>query len=162
MARKSMYFAVLILAAAFSQGCATIMHGSTQNVMVTSSPPGATVVVDGGMRFKSPVEINLSRKENHTVELSLDGYQKELVEVRSVTSGAVFGNIVAGGLVGWAVDSSSGGAYRLVPEVIKIDLRPMSAESKSPAKTEVKTTESPASAMTEVKAPETQKEPAQP
>lgn len=158
MRRKSIDLAVVLLIVAFSQGCATIINGSTQQVMVISSPPGANVLVDGGMRFKTPVEINLGRKETHTVEISMDGYQKEVVEVRSVTSGAVFGNILAGGLVGWAVDSSSGGAYRLVPEVIKVELRPMLAEPRTPAMTDANTTEMPAPTMTEIKAPETPKE----
>src|SRR5262249_14359471 len=131
---KSIYFAVLILAAVFWQGCATIMHGSTQQVTVTSTPVGANVLVDSGMRFKTPAAIMLSRKETHTIEISMDGYQTETVDIKRVTSDAAFGNLLFGGLIGAAVDTSSGAAYRLEPEDIRIDLRPIPVETESAPK----------------------------
>jgi hypothetical protein len=136
MGGKKILFAIILLAAAaYAPGCATIMHGSTQQVTVTSRPVGAMVVVDGGLRYRTPTILTLSRKESHTVEISYDGYQTETVDIKRVSSGAVFGNILAGGLIGYAVDSSSGGAYRLEPEQISIDLRPIptAAESAPPA-----------------------------
>jgi hypothetical protein len=131
---------VLLAAAAFAQGCATIMHGSTQQVMINSTPMGANVIVDGGMRFKTPAAISLSRKDSHIVEISMDGYQTETVDIRRVTSGAAFGNLLFGGLVGVAVDASSGGAYRLEPEDIRVDLRavPIPVAENAPAVTDVK------------------------
>lgn len=139
MARKSLYFAVLILAVVFWQGCATIMHGSTQQVTVNSTPVGANVLVDGGMRFKTPAAIMLSRKDTHTIEISMDGYQTETVDIKRVLSGAMAGNILFGGLIGAAVDSSSGAAYRLEPESIQVDLRPNPVATEStPAVVDVK------------------------
>jgi hypothetical protein len=111
------------------QGCATIMHGSTQQITVTSFPPVAIVLVDGGMHFKTPAVLELARKDAHTVEISLEGYQTELVDIRPTSNDAVMGNIIAGGLIGLMVDNSSGGAYRLVPEVIQMSLRPTPAEA---------------------------------
>jgi hypothetical protein len=137
MGGKKILFAIILLAAAaYAQGCATIMHGSTQQVTVTSRPMGANVLVDGGLRYKTPAILSLSRKESHTVEISYDGYQTETVDIKRVTSGAVYGNILAGGLIGYAVDSSSGGAYRLEPEQISVDLRQIptaAVESAPPA-----------------------------
>jgi hypothetical protein len=115
------------------------MHGSTQQITVNSFPSGATVLVDGGMRFRTPAVFELSRKDSHRVEISLDGYESEIVDIRQVSNDMVFGNIVAGGLIGLAVDNSSGSSYRLEPEVIKVNLRPLAAETqKAPAMTDAK------------------------
>jgi hypothetical protein len=134
MAGKKILGLSLIVAAAFAQGCATIMHGSTQQVTVNSTPMGANVLVDGGMHFKTPAAIMLSRKETHTIEISMDGYESEIVDIKRVLSGATAGNLLFGGLIGAAVDTSSGGAYRLEPEEIKIDLRPIPAAAESAPK----------------------------
>lgn len=46
-----------------AQGCATLMQGTTQQIMVSSTPSGATVMVDRSMRFTTPAALDLSRKE---------------------------------------------------------------------------------------------------
>ena len=56
-------------------GCGTIIHGTTQQVGVSSSPSGADVVVDRIDQGSTPVTVDLSRKDKHTVKLSLDGYE---------------------------------------------------------------------------------------
>jgi hypothetical protein len=59
------------------------------------------------------------------LEFSLDGYHPETVEIRNVSSSMPMGNLIAGGLIGFAVDHSSGAAFRLVPEVVHVSLRPL-------------------------------------
>lgn len=125
---KLQHGSVWLLLLVLTQGCATLMQGSTQQVVVTSTPSGATVVVDRSMRFTTPAALELARRESHTLELSLEGYHPETVNVRSVASGMVAGNILAGGLIGFAVDHSSGAAFRLVPEVVQVSLRPIAPE----------------------------------
>jgi hypothetical protein len=51
-----------------------------------------------------------------------------VVDISAVSSAMSMGNIIAGGLVGFAVDHSSGAAFRLVPEVVHVDLRPVTPE----------------------------------
>ena len=106
-------------------GCATIIHGTTQDISVVTDPSGADLLVDGRERYKSPAKIILSRKNDHFIEITMDGYQKETVTIKSVLSGAVAGNIIAGGLIGWGIDAASGGQYRLVPDHIDVRLRPL-------------------------------------
>ena len=96
--------------------------------MVSSTPSGATVIVDRSMRFTTPTALYLARNESHTLEISLEGYHPETINLRSVSSYMVAGNIIAGGLIGYAVDQSSGAAFRLVPEVVKVSLRPVAPE----------------------------------
>lgn len=82
----------------------------------------------GSNVFEPPPLVELSRKESHRLEISFDGYHPETVEIVKVSNSAVAGNIIAGGLIGLAVDYSSGSAYRLVPDVVKVALRPVVEE----------------------------------
>ena len=50
-------------------------------------------------------------------------YHPEYVAITHVISGAVAGNILAGGLIGWGVDAMTGAQYRLVPEIVNVHLR---------------------------------------
>jgi PEGA domain-containing protein len=144
MRQKILLLAIVIAAAAFAQGCATITHGSTQQITIDSNPIGATVLIDGGMRFTTPTVVPLSRKDPHTIVISLEGFATETVDVRSVTSDAVYGNILFGGLIGYAIDSSNGASKRLDPEVIKLDLRPLPKEpEKAPPPTAVEQSTNP-------------------
>jgi hypothetical protein len=113
-------------------GCATIIHGTTQDIGVSTDPSGAEVLVDGQERYKSPTKITMKRKDDHMVEVSLEGFQKETINIKSVVSGAVAGNILAGGLIGWGIDAASGGQYRLVPENIDVRLRPIATQAGKP------------------------------
>ncbi|MBI2989540.1 MAG: PEGA domain-containing protein [Deltaproteobacteria bacterium] len=126
--RKTKHVLYVLLAALFLQGCASIMQGSTQHISVTTVPSGATVLVNGIQRFTSPAMIELPRRESHRLDISLEGYHPEVVDVRHVPSNMTAGNIIAGGLVGYFVDQSTGAAFRLVPEVVQINLRPLAPE----------------------------------
>ena len=82
------------------------------------------------------MNVILKRKFDHIAEISKEGYQKETVNIKSVLSGAVAGNIIAGGLIGWGVDAASGAQWRLVPETINLRLRPEVAQTKVAPPTE--------------------------
>lgn len=104
-------------------GCATIIHGTTQEVAITSVPDGADVRV-GDFKGTTPTKVELSRKTSHIAQISKQGFKTETVKLERVVSGAVAGNILAGGLIGWGIDAASGGQYRLVPENIHVVLQP--------------------------------------
>jgi len=104
-------------------GCSTIVNGTSQAVSISSDPPGARVEVDGNMRGSTPISIDLKRKSNHLVTITLDGYQAEQISINKVISGAVAGNIIAGGFIGWGVDAISGAQYKLKPDTIAVVLR---------------------------------------
>ncbi len=109
-------------------GCASIMHGTTQQIAVSSSPTGAKVTVNGMDRGVTPVIADLKRKDNHVVRVTLDGYQPfEMALTRSV-SGWVWGNLVFGGIPGLAIDAISGGLYKLSPEQVMAQLQHDDAE----------------------------------
>lgn len=97
-------------------GCATIMHGKTQSVGISSIPEGATVTVDNQPVGTTPVFADLKRKDEHVVRISLEGYTTATLTLSRKTSGWVWGNILFGGLIGLAVDAITGGLYKLEPE----------------------------------------------
>lgn len=99
-------------------GCATIMHGTTQGVGLSSNPSNARITVNNQPMGTTPTVLKLSRKDNHIVRMELDGYQPFEATLTRSTSGWVFGNIVFGGLIGLAVDAMSGGLYKLTPEQV--------------------------------------------
>lgn len=113
----------LLLQLLILAGCASIMHGTTQQIAVSSSPTGAKVAVNGMDRGVTPVIADLKRKDNHVIRVTLEGYQPfEMALTRSV-SGWVWGNIVFGGIIGLAVDAISGGLYKLSPEQVTAQLQ---------------------------------------
>jgi hypothetical protein len=99
-------------------GCATIIHGTQQDVGISSTPSGATVTIDNTEKGVTPVVSKLKRKENHTVKIQLAGYQPFETTLTHSVSGWVWGNIAIGGLIGLAVDAMSGGIYKLTPEQV--------------------------------------------
>lgn len=103
-------------------GCATIMHGTSQEIGIQSKPTGATVAIDNREYGKTPVVAKLARKDNHTVHFTLEDYQPLDATITRSTSGWVWGNIVFGGLIGLAVDAISGGLYKLSPEQVEAEL----------------------------------------
>ena len=104
--------------------CATIINGTTQRIPVDSNPQGATVCVNGNVEGCTPTTIEVKRKRDHLLTLSKEGYQTESFQLQHVLSGAVAGNLVAGGFIGWGVDACSGGQYRIVPETVYVDMKP--------------------------------------
>lgn len=122
MHRYLSQYLVAAFALAFVVGCGTIIHGSTQQVSVASNPSGAQVEIDGLNKGTTPVTAELSRKDQHTVKLDLDGYEPYELIVNRKVSGWVAGNIIFGGLIGLAVDAISGGMYKLDPAEVQAAL----------------------------------------
>lgn len=134
---------VFICFSSLLYGCATIMHGTSQEIGVSSTPSGATVSVDNMSMGETSTFVNLSRGDNHIVKVEMPGYVPFEMTITRQTSGWVWGNIVFGGLIGLLIDAGSGGLYDLNPEQVHCELkaknpnnlfkqvRDMSVESKS-------------------------------
>jgi len=112
--------------------CATIMHGTNQDVGISSTPTGATVWIDNTQKARTPFIAKLSRRNNHVIEFQLDGYQPFAATMTHSVSGWVWGNIAFGGLIGFAVDAISGGIYKLTPDQITGTLAAKNAMTEKP------------------------------
>ncbi len=104
-------------------GCATILKGTHQEIPVATDPTNAAVLVDGVRQGSTPTKLNLARKSSHVITLELAGYESESVTLKPSIGGAVAGNIIAGGIIGWGVDAGTGAQYNLNPDSINIRLR---------------------------------------
>lgn len=120
---KQIYnFILTIVTAMILTSCATVINGPYQQVPISSNPLGADVCVDGYYIGVTPTVVCLQRKNPHIVSLSKQGFYEQNHYVDPCIGGAVFGNIIAGGLIGWGVDAYTGSQYNLCPEAISADL----------------------------------------
>jgi hypothetical protein len=105
-----------------TSGCALVVNGTTQRIGVSSTPPGATVMIDNQQRVVTPASILLARDESHTFFFKKEGYQDDSFVITSDTSGWVWGNVLIGGLLGAAVDFSTGAARKLSQDSVHVTL----------------------------------------
>jgi hypothetical protein len=130
--------AAVVCSSALSGSCATIIHGSSQDLAISSNPSGATVTVDGQPAGKTPVIAKLGRGDTHKIRIELPGYEPYETAVTKSVSGWVWGNVLFGGLIGLAVDAISGGLYYLNPEQVQGEMRKSDTEPNAvPAKATV-------------------------
>jgi hypothetical protein len=115
-------FAILTLLVAISAGCASIIHGTSQDVGVNSVPSGARVLVDNQPLGATPIVAHLKRSDNHIIQISMNGYEPVKLTVTKKVSGWIAGNIIFGGLIGLAVDAIDGAMYQLTPEQVAANL----------------------------------------
>jgi hypothetical protein len=69
--------------------------------------------------------IELKRDENHSFVFHKDGYQDSSATVTSGTSGWVWGNLLAGGIVGGVVDFATGAAYKFSDDTLSVNMTPL-------------------------------------
>ena len=113
----------LVIAGLFTlSGCATVMHGANQDLVVNTEPQGTSVKLTNGYTCISPCKVELPRRHDLRVDISLTGYRSVYVLVQSKLSGGSFGNLIAGGLVGGLVDGASGASNKLSPNPVSVRL----------------------------------------
>jgi hypothetical protein len=94
--------------------CSTIIEGRSQQVMINTNPSGADCdIFRNGDKIASvndtPGSTYIEKtKYDIKIECDKDGYETATYMNHSGTAGATWGNIVAGGGIGWAVDSATG------------------------------------------------------
>ncbi|MDE4130609.1 hypothetical protein PXK18_18350 [Phaeobacter gallaeciensis] len=115
-------FILLFVSVFLFTACASIVEGDQQSVSVeTPDCPKAKCVLSNeqGSYYisstPSSVIVNKSRSPL-SVKCSKNDYD-ELISIESGTEGVAFGNILAGGIIGAAVDMSTGAAYVYPPTI---------------------------------------------
>lgn len=107
---------VIISALVILSGCATIIHGSKEDIGISSSPTNASVTIDNKAMGKTPLSVKLTRKDLHVIKINMDGYKPYELQVSRKVSGWIAGNVIFGGLIGLAVDAIDGALYQLSPD----------------------------------------------
>jgi hypothetical protein len=117
------YAALSVAVLPWFTGCASIMSGRHSEVTINTNPSRAHVVVRDhrGQEVASvntPGKVTLKRKERvifparYTATIEAPGYHAATIPIRSTINPWILGNVVAGGLVGLAVDNVTGAAWR--------------------------------------------------
>jgi uncharacterized protein YceK len=128
---------LLVVFLAFSYltlgGCATIINGTTQKIPVNTTPQGATANNQDVVGCITPCSIELKRNQDHIITVSKEGFENQSVTFKHVLSPAGLGYILLPfGLIGAAVDAANGSLYRLTPEAINLELKPVIAKLENP------------------------------
>lgn len=125
--------AAIGIVALLNTGCATITRGTTEALIIETTPTGAEVALSTGIRCKTPCSIELKRKNAVVVDITKDGYDPVRVNVLSQIAGAgaagMAGNVVFGGIIGAGVDAVSGATKQLKPNPVVVTLVPTSSTS---------------------------------
>ena len=138
--------------AALLSGCATILDGTTQEMSFQTNPENVVVslirsVPDPNVKVewttknsrdvsptpmrdevrilgKTPFTLQLDRMEGQRIEFSKEGYKPISRKLTTTTNGAIWGNLLLGGLVGSTTDGMSGAIYEYSPSQFFVTLNP--------------------------------------
>ena len=121
---------IAMLCAAASSGCATIFTGSSQQMTVSSQPPGARVFVDGAYTGVTPMTLILKTERDHTVTLQHEGFQDTISPVTREFNPIAALNLF--GVVCWVVDLATGALWRFPPNAIYVAMQPVGAPGSYP------------------------------
>ena len=108
------YLRSTLVAAMALGGCASIIEGTSQEILVNTNPPGAscTLLREGqpiGTINPTPGSVLIKKtKYDMTIVCDRPGFAQATYINHSGAAGATVGNIVLGGGIGWAIDSASG------------------------------------------------------
>lgn len=113
----------LVLALLPVTACASITAGTTQSVAVDTNPSKTAEChisnEKGSWQVKTPGVTTVTKANGPLVaSCTASGGWRGSATVQSTTAGAAFGNILAGGVIGAAVDMSSGAAYIYPGQII--------------------------------------------
>ena len=121
----------LALAGLTLSACATITKGSDQTVTIQTDPAGAECRLErDGMTIAivnpTPGSVQIDKSKHAVVvKCSAAGHQDTFATMASEFQGMTVGNVVFGGLIGLAIDASSG-AMNQYPSEITLLLVPES------------------------------------
>lgn len=129
MSNKLFWAAFLAIVAATGSGCATVTKGSSQAVTLHTDPEGATCDMAREAKIfaslaATPGQVQVGR-EWSAIDISCRkaGHQTTDLRVESSVEGWTMGNILIGGIIGFAVDAASG-AMRQYPQFVTLTLVP--------------------------------------
>ncbi|MEA2837286.1 MAG: hypothetical protein QOD89_1836 [Bradyrhizobium sp.] len=124
----------LLLAAAVVMpclGCASATRGTTENISIASTPPGAKADVSGldnPTACVTPCVVQAKRNADITISISKEGYEPQVIPLTKEVAGAgaagFAGNVLVGGVVGMGVDAVTGAAMDHKPNPVTVTLQP--------------------------------------
>jgi hypothetical protein len=111
---------VCLASCALGAGCAPITSGKSQSLTIQATCGGEAVVdascslrnSKGQWIVKTPGSVTIHKAYGDlAVECSKQGLETSVGVFESSSNGGVWGNLVVGGLVGYAIDAGSGAGF---------------------------------------------------
>lgn len=105
---------ILFAAVSVLIGCSSIVEGTSQELIINTTPEGANCALQRegqtiGRVSETPGGITVKKsKHDITVVCKKKGYETATYFNKSDVAGATVGNILLGGGIGWAIDSANG------------------------------------------------------
>lgn len=105
---------ILLAAVSALAGCSSIIEGTSQELLINTTPEGANCALERegqviGRVSETPGGITVKKsKHDITVICTKKGYETAKFFNKSDVAGATVGNIILGGGIGWAIDSANG------------------------------------------------------
>lgn len=119
---------LLVILALGLGGCATLDHGTLDEVAVVTDPPGARVVSSSGTICISPCAVSGPRLDTFSVTISKEGYATQTVASVSTPDAAAVAAASAlkpsADALGRVIDVQDGSFYRHDPKAIVVKLDP--------------------------------------
>ena len=114
---RRVFFAVAlpIVVVNVGAGCGAMFNQETAVVPIQVNPSGARVYVDGQLVGQAPLNVRMSNKAPHTIDVEADGYERQTTHVDSQVSGGyiladciflVF--LIIPGIIALAIDGGTG------------------------------------------------------
>lgn len=112
MRRTVGWLAGLVLVAS-AAGCAALFNAKTTPVQMNSNPAGAEVLVDGTRVGETPMSVDLSNNQSHTVTFRIIGLTPVTCIINRKVGPTWVILDVLGGLVPIVIDAATGSWYEL-------------------------------------------------
>ena len=113
--KRKLILAVLV----FVTGCATIVHGPSKSIRVTTEPAGATASING-QEVTTPGSVEVERDRTYVVIVKKPGYETQTVEIKKAFNPWILGNLLFVPAV--IVDVITGSFWELEPGQIYLEL----------------------------------------
>lgn len=129
MPKKIFLHIALAVIVVFFTGCASIIHGTSQEVSFNSNPEEVTVTINGKVIGKTPLTTSLKKKSGQTILFEKEGYKPISMQLETRMDSWFWGNIVLGGFIGSTTDGLSGAVNEYSPSQYMVTLSPASTSS---------------------------------
>ena len=112
---------VSVSLAALVSGCASMFHGTSDTITVTSLEKDAVIYVDGAPRGKDSAMAQVKRGDKHTIKVSKEGCQDAIAETGdSFDAISLLGILIDFGIITIPVDMGIGGAWKTDPTIYTV------------------------------------------
>lgn len=114
----------------FTSGCASVVRGSSEKLIIQSSPSGAEVKLSTGQAGVTPWEVEVKRKDTIFVTMTKSGYKEVNTALISSIDGASLGigtvaNFVTLPILNDVIDYKTGANFSHKPNPLVVTLIPL-------------------------------------